>query len=183
MHRNINTPVGWAALFALTLSACNGNAAPGDQTVGPSPQAETKQASAFSLTVYKSPTCDCCTRWAEHLAQQGIVAEILSTEDLSAIKSQYGISSHLASCHTAVSAQGFVFEGHVPARFIRQFMANPPEGSYGLAVPGMPLGSPGMEMGDRFFPYQVFVINRDGTTEPYATIHSPTEQYENGDQP
>ena len=75
----------------------------------------------------------------------------------------------MQSCHTGVSADGYFFEGHIPAKFVTAFLANPPENAAGLAVPGMPAGSPGMEMGDRFNPYSVILVKKDGTTEVYAT--------------
>ncbi|MGB2130858.1 MAG: DUF411 domain-containing protein, partial [Marinobacterium sp.] len=81
------------------------------------------------------------------------------------------------SCHTAVSESGYVFEGHVPARLVKQFLANPPEGALGLTAPGMPMGSPGMEMGSRFDPYQVLLMKQDGGYEVYANIERQSEQY------
>ena len=74
---------------------------------------------------------------------------------LDGIKLEAGISPAARSCHTAISTDGYVFEGHIPSRYIRQFLAAPPEGARGLVVPGMPVGSPGMEMGDRFDPYDI----------------------------
>ena len=75
-----------------------------------------------------------------------------------------------------MSAQGFVFEGHVPSKFIHAFLAAPPEGSIGLSVPGMPVGSPGMEVGERFMPYQILLLQKDGSTEIFAEINSALDQ-------
>ncbi|WP_369802079.1 DUF411 domain-containing protein [Microbulbifer sp. Q7] len=83
----------------------------------------------------------------------------------------------MQSCHTSVSADGYVFEGHIPAKLIRQFLRNPPAGARGLAVPAMPLGSPGMEVGDRFTPYKVLQLNRDGSTSVYANIDHFEQQH------
>ncbi|MGB1058644.1 MAG: DUF411 domain-containing protein, partial [Ketobacter sp.] len=83
----------------------------------------------------------------------------------------------------AVSKQGFVFEGHIPARYIQQFLANPPEGAFGLAVPAMPVGSPGMEVNERFMPYQVLLLKKDGSTEVFAAVENAAQQYEEADQP
>jgi len=80
------------------------------------------------------------------------------------------------SCHTAVSSHGYVFEGHVPARHIKAFLANPPADAIGLAVPGMPLGSPGMEVGSRFDPYEVLLLKKDGSSEVFARVDSPAQQ-------
>jgi hypothetical protein len=76
-----------------------------------------------------------------------------------------------------VSESGFLFEGHVPAKLVKQFLASPPEGALGLTAPGMPMGSPGMEMGNRFEPYQVLLMKKDGSHEVYATIGQQAEQY------
>lgn len=129
------------------------------------------------LDVYKSPTCGCCTLWMDHISADGFTLAGHHPDNLGLLKRQLGVSPRYGSCHTAVSAQGFVFEGHVPARFVRQFLANPVPGSLGLSVPAMPLGSPGMEYEDRFNPYQVLLLNKDGTTEVYATLTSYEQQF------
>ena len=82
----------------------------------------------------------------------------------------------MRTCHTAVTADGYVFEGHVPAKYMAQFLASPPAQAIGLAVPGMPVGSPGMEQQDKVMPYQVMQMNKDGTTEVYADITSAQQQ-------
>lgn len=97
------------------------------------------------VTVYKSATCGCCTRWIEHLEQNGFTVQAHNVDDLPAIKQQHGVSAELASCHTAV-VDGYVIEGHVPASDIERLLAERPA-LKGLAVPGMPVGSPGMEQG------------------------------------
>jgi hypothetical protein len=92
------------------------------------------------------------------------------------VKHDLGVLPEWQSCHTAVTKEGFVFEGHVPAKFIEQFLAAPPEGALGLAVPGMPLGSPGMEMGDRFTPYDIVQMNKDGSSRVFAHVDSAAAQ-------
>ncbi len=82
------------------------------------------------------------------------------------------------SCHTAVTENGYVFEGHVPARYIAQFLNDPPAGAVGLSVPAMPVGSPGMEYKDEFMPYQVLLVNKDGSVEVYASVESYQQQFE-----
>ena len=119
------------------------------------------------LEIYKSPTCSCCEKWIDHIDQYGFVSKAHNQHDLSAFKSNKGISPQYRSCHTAVSKDGYVFEGHVPAKFIHQFLANPPANTIGLAVPAMPVGTPGMEVGDRFMPYQVILLNTDGSYDIY----------------
>ncbi|QPB82065.1 DUF411 domain-containing protein [Pseudoalteromonas rubra] len=136
-------------------------------------QSSPKQA----LTVYKTPTCGCCKKWLSHLLEQGVNAQGQELASLSAIKSRYGIAARYRSCHTAVSHDGWVFEGHVPARFIQQFLANPQKDAIGLAVPAMPLGSPGMEVGGRFMPYQVLLLMKDGSHQIYAQVNTYKEQF------
>jgi hypothetical protein len=150
-------------ILALTvlLVACNNGA-----------QAQNGQV----LTVYKSPTCGCCKAWVEHLNDAGFKNSIRHMADLNGLKADKGIAPQYQSCHTAISDDGYVFEGHIPARYIEQFLTAPPEDALGLAVPGMPVGSPGMEMGDRFKPYQVLLLKRDGSTEVFADVTQPDSQ-------
>ena len=102
---------------------------------------------------------------------------------LLAIKDLYRIANNLRSCHTAVSTQGYVFEGHIPARYIHQSLANPPADAMGLTVPAMPVGSPGMEVGDKFMPYQILLMKKDGSTEVFASVGSMAQQYQPLQQP
>jgi hypothetical protein len=120
------------------------------------------------LTVYKSPTCGCCSRWVTH-AQAVLAGWEITThdvDDLSEVKARLGVPSSLESCHTAISGP-YVFEGHVPADLIKRFMTERPT-ALGLAVPGMPAGSPGMEMGARKDPYDVLLFDKAGKTRVYA---------------
>ncbi len=94
------------------------------------------------ITVHKDPNCDCCTGWVTHLEQNGFRVQVIETQELNRVKSKLGVPPDLAACHTA-EADGFVIEGHVPAAAVRQFLAERPPAN-GLAVPGMPGGSPGM---------------------------------------
>lgn len=148
------------------------------ETSEPVNMSNATQASQIEhLTVYKSPTCGCCKKWIDHLETSGFGTEIKHPSKLIGIKDQYQVPNYVRSCHTAVSEHGFVFEGHIPARFIDEFLINPPEGALGLAVPAMPVGSPGMEMGDRFMPYQILLLLKDGSTQVYASIDSAEQQY------
>ena len=130
------------------------------------------------LTVYKTPTCDCCNKWIDHIETEGFKATTKHPADLGAIKDRYRIENSLRSCHTAVSSQGYVFEGHIPARYIHQFMASPPVDAIGLTVPAMPVGSPGMEYEDKFMPYQVLLMKKDGSTEVYAHVVGVAQQHQ-----
>jgi hypothetical protein len=96
------------------------------------------------IVVSKDPTCGCCTGWVDHLRQVGFVAEVIETPEINRVKVRLGVPQDLASCHTA-EIGGYVIEGHVPADAIKRLLAEKPAGK-GLAVAGMPMGSPGMEM-------------------------------------
>jgi hypothetical protein len=135
------------------------------------------------FTVYKSPSCGCCKEWTSHLEEKGRDTAAKHPADLNAIKVRYQIAPRYQSCHTAVSSQGYVFEGHIPARYIQEFLANPPADAIGLAVPGMPLGSPGMEVGDRFTPYQVLLLKNDGSSVVFASVESAAQQDQREAQP
>jgi len=129
-----------------------------------------------SATVYKDPNCGCCKEWVGHAENNGLSATTQHPEDLSLFKDRYAVPQQMRSCHTTVTTDGFVFEGHVPAKYMAQFLKNPPSDAIGLAVPSMPVGSPGMEYQGKFMPYKVMQLNKDGTTEVYAAIESPQQQ-------
>lgn len=133
-------------------------------------------AAALTLTVYKTPSCGCCKKWVSHLEQHGVVAQTKNYDDLTGIKARYGITPQYYSCHTAVSEQGYAFEGHIPAKYIRQFLAESHPDAIGLSVPAMPLGSPGMEVEDRFMPYDILLLNKDGSASVYAHISDASMQ-------
>lgn len=118
-----------------------------------------------TMTVFKSPTCGCCTAWIEHVEKAGFKCIVRDFADLTEVKRTFGIPRALESCHTA-QIGSYVVEGHVPADLIKKMLTDKPAGR-GLAVPGMPIGSPGMEGGtpER---YQVLFLNKDGTTRVYA---------------
>ncbi|MFT6294591.1 MAG: hypothetical protein ACJATW_000866 [Glaciecola sp.] len=128
------------------------------------------------LNVYKSETCGCCVGWVNHMNEHNYHSTIFHPADLEGVKEKLGIKPEWASCHTAVTAEGFLFEGHIPAKFIDKFLANPPENALGLTVPGMPIGGPGMEMGNRFTPYDVLLMNKDGSSSIFASVSSAADQ-------
>ncbi|MFD1216658.1 MULTISPECIES: DUF411 domain-containing protein [Microbulbifer] len=126
-----------------------------------------------AMVVYKSPFCLCCKEWIKHLEQSGFTVASENGLDTAEIKQQKGVPQGMQGCHTGVWKGEYVFEGHVPARLIRKFLANPPKKGIGLAVPGMPEGSPGMYRGKDFKPYNVFLIMRDGEYRLYETVNAP----------
>lgn len=117
------------------------------------------------ILVYKSPTCGCCTAWVEHLEASGFDVTARDVPDVAPIKARYGIPARLASCHTGLVA-GYAVEGHVPAPDIKRLIKEKPK-AIGLAVPGMPMGSPGME-GPRKDRYDVLLVQQGGATKVYA---------------
>jgi len=135
------------------------------------------QVSLPTLNVFKTPTCGCCGKWVEHIQENGFATIVKNMQNLGGLKSEKGIRPNYQSCHTGVSQDGYVFEGHVPAKFIKQFLASPEKDAIGLSVPAMPVGSPGMEMGTKFHKYQVLVLFKDGTSKVFATVNSPKDQY------
>jgi hypothetical protein len=119
------------------------------------------------MTVWKSPTCGCCTDWVAHVRRAGFRLEVHDVHDVESEKRRLGVPQALGSCHTATIA-GYVIEGHVPADVIQRLLAERPAVT-GLAVPGMPIGSPGMEMaGARPQPYDIVTFDRQGQTAVYA---------------
>ena len=130
----------------------------------------------ISATVYKDANCGCCKEWVGYAEGHGLNATAQNVEDVSLFKERYSVPQQMRSCHTTVTTDGYVFEGHVPAKYMAQFLKNPPSDAIGLAVPSMPVGSPGMEYQDKFMPYKVMQLNKDGSTAIYATIDSPQQQ-------
>ena len=118
------------------------------------------------LTVWKSPSCGCCKEWVKHMEKAGFEVVTKDQDDVQPIKRQYGVSSKLASCHTGV-VNGYVVEGHVPGDLVQKMLKERPR-IVGLAVPGMPAGSPGMEVGARKDPYDVVAWDAKGNTTVYA---------------
>jgi hypothetical protein len=112
-----------------------------------------------SITVHKDPSCGCCSGWVQHLQKAGFVTKVFDTNDIDAVKKRLGVPDDLAACHTAEVA-GYVIEGHVPAAALKLFLTEKPNAT-GLAVPGMPIGSPGME-GDKPEKYDVVLFGPDG---------------------
>jgi hypothetical protein len=121
-----------------------------------------------ALQVYKDPTCGCCSLWVEHLRKAGFSATVTDAEDMSAIKAKHGVPTQARSCHTAI-VDGYVIEGHVPAADIQRLLKERPK-IVGIAVPGMPIGSPGMEVASvKPQPYDVLAFDKAGQTSVFAS--------------
>lgn len=140
------------APVALALAALAGSAAAGP---GIPPE----------VTVYKTASCGCCVLWAEHLQREGFLVRSIDVVDLAPYKRKAGVPAPLGACHTAFVG-GYVIEGHVPGDAVKRLLAEKPAIA-GLVVPGMPIGSPGMEMGARKDPYEILALSKDGTTAVY----------------
>ena len=119
-----------------------------------------------TITVYKDPSCGCCKSWIEHLIKHGYRVDAKDSDDMAGIKRSLGVSEALTSCHTAV-VNGYLIEGHVPAADIARLLKTKPKIA-GLAVPGMPMGSPGME-GPRKQKYDVLSFDKAGKTKVFAS--------------
>jgi len=128
--------------------------------------AEAQAVLASEITVFRSPTCGCCGKWIDHAEAAGFQVKDEVTEDMSAIKQQYGVPQNLTSCHTTVVGD-YVVEGHVPVEDVQRLLVEKPDVA-GIAVPGMPIGSPGMESGDYTEPYTVFSFTESGETAAFA---------------
>ncbi len=124
----------------------------------------------FDLLVHKTPTCGCCKKWVDHMEENGFSVITEDHQSLTMIKDDLQIQPKFRSCHTGVSQEGYFFEGHVPGKYVAQFLSESNPGAIGLSVPGMPLGSPGMEVDNRFTPYDVLIHFQDGTSKVYAEI-------------
>ena len=118
------------------------------------------------IDVYKNPTCGCCNKWIDHLKANGFGVRSYDTDNVAQHKARLGVPPGYGSCHTA-EVDGYVIEGHVPAREIKSLLKEKPR-ARGLVVPGMPVGSPGMEADGRKDPYKVFLVNRNGSTQTYV---------------
>ncbi len=160
------------AFAAISLSACTKEEAQsavaandGQVIEAPAAMAAAADSTAMAMTVYKDPNCGCCAKWVEHAKAHGFTVTTMDMPNLSMVKQKYGIGPEIQSCHTAVVGD-YAFEGHVPADVILKMLKEKPSIS-GLAVPGMPIGSPGMEGATRER-YDILTFDRAGRTTVYA---------------
>lgn len=158
LHRQFFARSLTLSLLSIAAISCNrlasSDVASMFQTVASSP-----------IKVFRSESCGCCGQWVKHMQEAGFTVSETITEDLDAIKQQHGVTDELASCHTAI-ADGYVIEGHIPAEDVQRLLTEKPDVT-GIAVPGMPIGSPGMEVGDEQEPYAVLSF-KGKTIETFA---------------
>ncbi len=173
-----------ALAAALALAGCQFDADAAPDAPADAAPVETASArpepgpDAPLLTVYKSPTCGCCSMWVRHMEEAGFRVEAVDRMDMGAVKDSLGVPGDLASCHTGVvqSADGsarYVVEGHVPAEQVARLLDEKPD-ALGLTVPGMPVGSPGMEQGDLRQPYDVLIVGEGGEASVYEHVEGNT---------
>jgi hypothetical protein len=124
-----------------------------------------RTARGQAVTVYKTATCGCCAKWVDHMRAAGFDVKTTDVENIGEVKSTYGVPGELSSCHTSLVA-GYVVEGHVPADVVSRMLREKPKIA-GIAVPGMPIGSPGMEQGGQRNPYQIIAFERGGKASVY----------------
>ena len=127
-----------------------------------------RRAQSAVIAVYKNPTCGCCSNWVAYMKRNGFTVEThdIGEDMLEQVKTTAGVPKALRSCHVAL-AGGYAFEGHVPADLVKKVLKEKPK-ALGLAVPGMPMGSPGMEVGGQTQPFTVTAFDRTGKTWVYA---------------
>lgn len=129
-----------------------------------------RPAASPVIDVHKDPTCGCCSVWVERLRADGFTVRTTDDEDMAAFKAKHNVPRRAQSCHTAV-VDGYVLEGHVPVADVRRLLKDRPAVA-GLAVPGMPVGSPGMEVaGVKPQPYDVLAFDKQGSTSVFASYN------------
>ena len=141
---------------AVSLALLIGLSAPATGAAPPAP----------TIDVYKSPTCGCCVKWIDHLEANGFTVRSHDTGNLAQHKQRLGIPAGYQSCHTA-EVGGYVIEGHVPASDIKRLLKDKPH-ARGLTLPGMPVGSPGMEQGSQKDAYEVILLDKNGAPRVYS---------------
>jgi hypothetical protein len=127
--------------------------------------ANAEAVSGMDITVYRDPSCSCCGGWIDYLAAQGFNPQTVMADEMETVKQQQGVPSNLASCHTAI-IDGYVVEGHVPVEDIKRLLAEHPSVK-GIAVPGMPIGTPGMESGEEHDSFTVVSFDQQGNTKVF----------------
>ena len=154
-------------LTLLGVVFANEPSKPSTQTAAP-PKAEStpKKTELPTVVVYKTESCGCCAAWVRHMEASGFRVEVHNESNMSPIKRALGVPADLESCHTAKVDRYFI-EGHVPAEDVRRLLAER-RNALGIAVPRMPIGSPGMEQGNRREPYDVLLVQRSGATSVFA---------------
>jgi hypothetical protein len=166
--------IGVLGILGSTAPISNAQVAVNTQLVNSSRHIQNQQpvlkATAPVASVYRSPDCNCCGGWIDHLKAKGFEIKDFSTPDIEAVKQKYNVPDNLASCHTAI-VNGYVIEGHVPAEDIKHLLQEKSNVA-GLSVPQMPVGTPGMEIGNQKDPFTVFSFDRKGRVAVFNEYQS-----------
>lgn len=162
MSNNVMTRRAWMATVARTIGT---GAALG--ALLPLVNRADAMSAPQKITVYKDPECGCCTKWVAYLRDAGLQPDVHDRSDMDALKDSLAVPAAVRSCHTAVLGR-YIIEGHVPVADMKRLLAAAPKGIVGIAVPGMPAGSPGMEVPGRTDRYDVIAFAADGTTKLFA---------------
>jgi len=161
-YRNV-AAVLLAGLLAVGCSNAGDSANVSSKTSSPAVAENTVTQTKPEVVMYKSPNCECCTGWADHLRKEGFRVAVNKRDDMDTIKTKFGVTEKLASCHTAI-VDGYVIEGHVPAADVERLLRERPD-IVGLTAPGMPMKSPGMQaVGQQPKGYSVLAFDKDGNT-------------------
>ena len=154
---------GLTATTGLAVVGCGQARTPDTEAKGTSaPDSTAAAAASTAMTVYRDPSCGCCEAWAEIARNAGFQVDVIDHPDMLAIKAQYSVPQELLSCHTTIVG-GYAVEGHVPLEDVQRLLDQKPAGVRGVGVPGMPLGSPGMEVPDGTQqPFQVMAFDVGG---------------------
>lgn len=174
MAKSQRTLAGWAMLMSVLLASCGSVEPSANSSAAQGPTAPLMPAAAPAraevITVYRDPNCGCCSLWAEVARSAGYEVRVTDHPDMASVKQRHGVPTQLTSCHTSVVG-GYVVEGHVPMVDVARLLREQPRDIKGIAVAGMPAGSPGMESpnGTRE-PSDVFAFDANGRTRVYRSV-------------
>ena len=175
-RRSLLLLTGIGSASVLTACADDGPAALAEETSLPAKVADYGVApERLTMTVYKDASCGCCGGWIDHAKENGFSITTEHPEALHEVWEGHDIPLDMQSCHLALNSDGDVFVGHVPARYVLEYLADPPKGGRGLSVPAMPVGTPGMEEGDTFDPYEVMLLTK-GKARVFADVRKASQQ-------
>jgi len=161
------TMIGVLAFSGLLLAACDTPSSTTQMKEATTTVQTHKAEQGKEIVMYKSPNCECCDGWADHLRKAGFTVKVNKHDDMDAIKAANGVPEKLASCHTAL-IDGYVIEGHVPAKDVQRLLKERPD-IVGLTAPGMPMKSPGMQdVGQQPKNYDVLAFSKDGTSKVFT---------------
>ena len=149
------------AIFAIAILIVGGAFWAG------APDTQAQADAGADITVYKNRYCGCCHKWIEHLEHSGFTVAVANVDSTNPVRARLGVPNTMASCHTAVAGDYWI-EGHVPADLVKRLLEKEPDDIAGIAVPGMPVGSPGME-GPNPVTYDIVAYGSDGKSHVYAT--------------